>query len=79
MGRKVPVAERALVARINRVLAKSDEGLRRCRDGSRAFSELGRYYTVNFNRNLIVRKDHDLEELGRELNVLADFETLTAG
>ncbi len=73
---KVPVSERALVARINRVLAKDDETLRRCRDDSRGFNELGRYYTVDFTRNVIVGKDHDLEKLGRKLGVLAPYEAL---
>jgi hypothetical protein len=77
MGKKVPVSERALFARINRALAKDGEGLRRCRRNSRAWPELGDYYVINVNKNWITGKQIDLEGYGRELKVLADFEELS--
>jgi hypothetical protein len=73
---KVKLSERALLARINRALAKEDEGLRRCREDSRDFHNLGRYYRVDYFHNGIVGTDVDLESLGRELKVLADWEVL---
>lgn len=76
-GNKVPVSERALVGRINRALAKDGEALRRCRRNSRAWPELGDYYVVDINKNFVTGKRLDLEDYGRELKVLADFEALS--
>ena len=75
---KVPISERAIVARINRTLAKQDEALRRCRQDSRSFSSLGSYYTIDLNRNCITGKDLDIEAVGRELGVLKEWEELGA-
>jgi len=47
------ISERALVARINRVLAKDNEVLRTCRYDSRSFSTLGRYYIIDLYRNVV--------------------------
>jgi len=40
--------------------------------------DLGRYYTIDTQRNFIVDRQVDLEELGRELKVLAEWEALKA-
>ncbi len=74
---KVPVSRRALVQRINRALAGEEECLRTAR-GGRARQDLGDFYVVNYNRNFVVRKDVDPEDLARELKVLADHEALIA-
>ena len=65
----------ALVARINRKLAHEDQQLKATR-GERARRELGDYYIVDVNRNLIVAKDCDLVKLARGLGVLKPFERL---
>jgi hypothetical protein len=71
----VPVSERALVQRIGRALAKDGEQLRKVRaEGARL--ELGDYYTLNVSRNFVVQKDVDIEELGRQLQVLRPYESL---
>jgi len=70
---KVPVSERALIQRINRKLRAEDETLKTAR-GERAEQEFGRFYIVNFNRNFVVAKGCDPEELGRELGVLSEYE-----
>jgi hypothetical protein len=75
---KVPVSERALVARINRLLAKQGETLRRCRPDSKWFGELGAYYRLDINHNSIIGKNLDIEALGRELGVLDAWEELGA-
>jgi len=75
---KAIVTERALFARIDRKLAKDGERLRRCKEDSRAFSELGALYIVNVNSNTITAKSCDLEKLGREIGVLSDWEVLEA-
>jgi len=76
------VSKRALVQRINRALAHQDQQLRATR-GTRSGEgftsdqvELGYYYTVDFRLNCVVEKHVDLEELGRELKVLAAWEKL---
>lgn len=71
----VPVTERALVQRINRVLAKQDEVLKAAR-GERAVVDLGRYYVLSVSGNYVVDKDVDLEDLGRALEALKPFEVL---
>jgi hypothetical protein len=72
----VPVSERALMARIRRWLARGDERLATCREGSRGFQELGRYYIVDAKRNFIRHTNVDLEELGRKLGLLKEWEQL---
>jgi hypothetical protein len=74
-GGQVPVSMRALIQRINRKLLREDgEELKKCRADSRWYSELGDYYAVDLNRNLIVNKHVNPEKWGRELGVLADYE-----
>jgi hypothetical protein len=71
---KVPITERALIQRINRKLKPDLEMLRVTRE--RWQTELGRFHIIDFDKNWICRKDVDLEELGRDLGVLADYEAL---
>ena len=74
----IPVTMRALLQRINRALAQDDEVLKKTR-GARAVQELGDYYVLDFNRNALVEKDVDPEELGRELGILEDYERVVQG
>jgi hypothetical protein len=73
-----PVSRKALVGRINRNLRKRDEMLRACRPGSRSYHDLGDYYIVNFSRNFVVSKNVDLEDFGREIEVLQKWEHFDA-
>lgn len=68
------ISERALVARINRHL-KGVEVVKTCRRESRWFQELGRFYAHNA-RNFVTQTDICLEELGHELGVLREGESL---
>lgn len=70
------LTERALVARINRTLAKQEQGLRRCRENSRWFHDLGRYYVVDQATLSLCMKDVEIEDLGRELGVLTSREAM---
>ena len=79
---KAKVSRRALLQRINRKLLAEAEGdaaradqVRTSR-GDKARQELGAFYRVDVGRNSIAEKDVDLEELGRELKVLAAWERL---
>lgn len=68
------VSERALVARINRHY-KGAEVVKVCRYDSRWFRDLGRFYAHN-DRNHLTQTDIRLEELGRELGVLREGESV---
>lgn len=72
----VPVSERALFARVNRKLAKEGQMLRRCKESSRAFSELGHLYIVDTHTNTIIALNCDLESLAREVGAIAHWERL---
>ena len=74
---KVPVSERALLARINRRLRDDDEVVKKCREDSRAYYELGDYYILGISVGGINEKNIDLEDYGRELGCLADYEEMT--
>jgi hypothetical protein len=79
---RVPVGERALIARINRRLKEEDRQLRRARgfyDSQGYWNEdtdLGRYYIIDWRRNFVVDKCIDLEECGRSCGALAAWECL---
>ncbi len=74
--RTVPVSERALYARINRALQHKGQMLRRLREGTRAFAQLGRYYVLDLDRNLVIWDHTDIEAVARELNVMEPQESL---
>lgn len=78
MNETNPVSERALVARINRALAKQSEKLRRCRKDARGFSNLGAYYLLDVYQSQVIDTHVDIEAFGRQLNVLGDGETFQA-
>lgn len=71
----VPVSQRALLQRINRRLAKEHEVLKTLR-GQRYEHDLGRHYAVNYATNLVTATHVDPEAWGRELGVLAAWETV---
>lgn len=75
----VSVTERALVQRLNRVLRRQDQVVRTTRHGhdSRGFRDLGYHYILDFNRNQVVATHVDLEQLGRDLEVLHPRERAT--
>jgi hypothetical protein len=75
MGKqRVPLTEKALYQRINRKLRADGEVLKRAR--GRVETTLGDYYVVNVERNFVAQHHVDLAELGRELGVMAEWESL---
>ena len=60
----------ALTKRINRLLRSNGEMLRKTR-GARARFDFGDYYLHDLAGNFVIQTDVDVEELGRELGVLA--------
>ena len=75
---KKKLTERALIARINRKLANDSQALKKCRENSQWFNELGYYYIVDETLNTITAQNIKLDKLGKELGVLAEFEELAA-
>jgi hypothetical protein len=80
---KVPVSERALYARINRALAAGrllgDNDLRlKKTKGAKARQDLGDFFVLNTRRNYVMHhyKDVDLEELGRDVGAIGEWEEL---
>ena len=81
--RQEQVSEAALIARINRKLKHQDEMLRTARrywaDGHfLEHPDLGRYFVVDLFRNLVIQTHVDLEELGREVGALREFEQVAS-
>jgi hypothetical protein len=74
-AQKVPITMGALIQRINRVLKHRDEQLKVAR-GARVLQEFGDFWILDVNRNMVVDKHVDPEELGRELGVLQPYETV---
>lgn len=68
----------ALFRRIDRKLRAIGECLRRCREGSRWFNNLGRYYSISIAFNAVRDTQIDLEAWGRDLGVLGPNEVLAA-
>lgn len=73
---KLKVSERALFARINRKIHDDDLVLRRCPATRRDHHNLGDYYLVNWRINGVAGKGIDLEDYGREVGALKEFEEL---
>lgn len=73
---KVSVSARAVLARVNRKLAAEGSVLKRCRQSSRNYDDLGDYYMVNLNSDGIFKVQCELEEEARELGVLGEWEVL---
>ena len=75
--KKVPVSERALMARLNRKLQHEDRVLKKCRAGNtRAYQELGDYYIIGYPHGGVDSANIDLESWARDYGVLADYEEL---
>jgi hypothetical protein len=74
-SKRVEVSKRALIQRINRVLGKQDEVLRVTRT-ARSKQEYGDYMIIDTRLNAFVSATDDIEALGRELEVLAEWEKL---
>ena len=77
---QVHIPEGALLRRINRRLYRDDfQVVKRCREASRAFSALGRFYILDYDLNFVIATDIDLDTLAREVGVLRPGESLGEG
>lgn len=75
-AKKVPVSERAILARINRKISGEGRIIRKCRENSSGFSYLGRYHEVDVYKNTVTATHVDLESWAKEEGVLKDYETV---
>jgi hypothetical protein len=88
---KVAVNERALLARINRFYrSRCWRGNQRkqgppcydwlkvckCRSDAHGFHNLGSFYILDLERNMLIDSHVDLELHGRKIGVLREFEVL---
>jgi hypothetical protein len=73
---KVLVTEHAALQRVNRALEREGSRMKVCRENSRWFNDMGRYYVVNqYNA---IEQHADLEGWARDLGVLKPFEEISA-
>lgn len=71
---KVPVGERAMLARLNRRLGSDGLAVKSCREDSKAFEAMGRYYQVDAKRNIVTATHLDIEKLAREMGLMEAWE-----
>jgi hypothetical protein len=71
---KVPLTETALRQRINRKLRDRGAVLKRAR--ASVETTLGAYFVVDINGNFVTEHHVNIEDFGRELGVLAEWESL---
>jgi len=74
--RRVPVSERALIARLNRKLAEDDWMVKVARPGSRLENNVGRYYALDYRLNAVMHTHLDLETFAADKGCLAAYERL---
>ena len=78
MDAKVKVSLRAFEARCSRyAMTRDNEVLRKCRQDSRWYHDLGDYYFVDTDRNLITTQGwriNNLIEWAREVGILKPYE-----
>lgn len=75
---KVPIGEKALMARVNRHLKNEQQQVRKAH-GGRAIADVGEFYLLDFentNQGFVLEKDVNLEELAKKLGVLKSWEAL---
>ena len=68
---KVPVSERNIMRRLNHLLKRENQQIRKAIPG---FADLGRYYMIDTTKNMVIEQDLDLTALGRKHNLLKPWE-----
>ncbi len=75
----VEIDWRAVLARVNRALAKDHKQLRKCRRGTAAFRKLGEYYLVAMEPAVqITQTNVELTTFATELGLLEAYEVVSA-
>lgn len=73
---KSKVTRRAVEARLRRHLANEGLALRKCREGTRSYQDLGEYYAIDVRHNAVRDTHIDLEGVSREAGLLKPFEEM---
>lgn len=71
---KIPISERALIARINRKLSPIGMVLKISRNNSQQEKFAGKYYTINTETNDLLLKDVNLKNYALFLGCLKEHE-----
>ena len=78
MSQTITVSEKAIIGRINRVLAKKSLLLKKTRLRSLSLDTLGRYYILDTRTKTLVDSHFPLERYAKDLGVLSVHEQLEA-
>lgn len=73
---KKTLNERALLARVARKLEREGRLIRKCREGSKLYPELGRFYVINANTSMIEAHHCKLDDLAAAEGLLEPWEVL---
>jgi hypothetical protein len=73
---KVKISERALMGRINRKLNHEYKAVRKTRPNSMERMNLGEYYLLDTYRNIVEAFNVKLDNIARDLGVMAEYEEL---
>ena len=68
------VSDRAIMKRLNRKYGSLGAQFKKGRLNSRSFKYTGKYYLLKLKSNAIIKTYDNIEELGKELGVLQDYE-----
>lgn len=75
---KIPVSEKALMARVNRKLAKDGERILKSREGSRLRGNVGDFYLLDVSRNTVLNTHIELGHFAKQRGILRDYETVVS-
>lgn len=70
---QVPVTTRAAIQRINRKLKADRQVLKKAR-GNAAKEDVGDYYVIDTERNILMRSRVDLTQFGRTIGAIENWE-----
>lgn len=73
---KKSVAERTVLARLNRKLEKDNQKMFRARETDQSFNDTGRFYVVSMDTNAITATHCNMEDWAREVWALRDWEQI---
>ena len=76
MAKASRVSRQALIARVNRRLAKQNESLRRCPENRSDYHTLGDFYVLDLSRNAVCKKHVDIQKFAKTLGALRPGERL---
>ena len=73
---KIRLSERLVLDRLNKALSKDHRRIKKCRLGTPAYQELGRYCLIDTQLKLILAKQVNIEDLARGVGSLKSYEEM---